>query len=115
MATGGFVRLPDGSVVVALLLAHPAGGPGPLRVIAHAASRQRALTRVRNLGFHGVQLRGNSAPPNPDEVSAVLYHPQGLLWRPAYAGQDELWRPIGALFRPAGPQHAADRGRPTGG
>ncbi len=50
MAEGGFVRLPDGSVVVALALPRP-GAPGrAVRVLVHAANRSRALTRLRNLG-----------------------------------------------------------------
>ncbi|GAB2593292.1 hypothetical protein GCM10027168_27580 [Streptomyces capparidis] len=108
---GGFVRLPDRTVIVALHLPHPAGpswhregpegDPPRVRVLVHAANRQRALTRLRNLGFRSVHLRGNTAPPTLDEVSAVLHHPQGLLWRPADAAETVLWRPVSALFRPA--------------
>lgn len=100
MATGGgFSRRPDGSVVVALDLPHPAGPGGRLRMLVHAANRQRALTRVRNLGFRSVHLRGNAHPPTPDEVSVVLHHPEGLVWRPADADEAEMWHPAGALFR----------------
>ncbi|MFF8437664.1 hypothetical protein [Streptomyces bacillaris] len=121
MAGGGFCRLPNGSVVVALTLTRPGGTgaePGaPVRVLVHAANRARALTRLRNLGLRAVYLRGNAAPPTPDEVTAVLHHPDGLLWRGAptadgpgegprghltlQSGQ-ELWHPIRALLGPAG-------------
>ncbi|CAL9515087.1 hypothetical protein SUDANB6_03726 [Streptomyces sp. enrichment culture] len=114
MAAGGFCKLPNGSVVVALNLPSPAaGGPegdppsGGVRVLVHAANRARALTRLRNLGLRAVYLRGNTAPPTPDEITAVLHHPDGLIWRTApvagaAAGPErvqELWRPIRALLR----------------
>ncbi|MFD8940530.1 PP2C family protein-serine/threonine phosphatase [Streptomyces californicus] len=94
MAGGGFCRLPNGTVVVALTLTRPADGSGPyggtgtapgapVRVLVHAANRARALTRLRNLGLRAVYLRGNDRPPTPDEVTAVLHHPDGLLWRGA--------------------------------
>ncbi|MER8264759.1 hypothetical protein ACIGZI_18235 [Streptomyces griseus] len=134
MAGGGFCRLPNGTVVVALTLTRPADGTGPhggtgagpgapVRVLVHAANRARALTRLRNLGLRAVYLRGNDRPPTPDEVTAVLHHPDGLLWRaapqadpaglpglaspsspsalPAQSCQ-ELWHPIRALLGPAG-------------
>lgn len=125
MAGGGFCRLPNGTVVVALTLTRPADGTGPcggtgagpgapVRVLVHAANRARALTRLRNLGLRAVYLRGNDRPPTPDEVTAVLHHPDGLLWRAApQAGAvgltglapqspQELWHPIRALLGPAG-------------
>lgn len=137
MAGGGFCRLPNGTVVVALTLTRPADGTGPcggtgtgpgapVRVLVHAANRARALTRLRNLGLRAVYLRGNDRPPTPDEVTAVLHHPDGLLWRAApqadQAGppgltprspqsslspqasqsSQELWHPIRALLGPAG-------------
>lgn len=121
MAGGGFCRLPNGTVVVALTLTRPADGTGPcggtgegpgapVRVLVHAANRARALTRLRNLGLRAVYLRGNDRPPTPDEVTAVLHHPDGLLWRAAPAGltglapqsPQELWHPIRALLGPAG-------------
>ncbi|MFD4174592.1 MULTISPECIES: hypothetical protein [Streptomyces] len=125
MAGGGFCRLPNGTVVVALTLTRPADGTGPrggtgagpgapVRVLVHAANRARALTRLRNLGLRAVYLRGNDRPPTPDEVTAVLHHPDGLLWRAApQAGPpgltglapqspQELWHPIRALLGPAG-------------
>ncbi|MEE1928121.1 hypothetical protein V1J52_07910 [Streptomyces sp. TRM 70351] len=106
-AGGGYTRQPDGSVVVALWLPGPHGGErGPVRVLVRAANRARALTRLRNLGLRAVYLRGNAAPPTPDEVTAVLHHPDGLLWRPAPAAEWHLWRPIAALLRPP-PPHAA--------
>ncbi|MFK0168398.1 hypothetical protein ACIQU5_06330 [Streptomyces sp. NPDC090306] len=131
MAAGGFCRLPTGSVVVALNLPSPGpAGPaaGRVRVLVHAGNRARALTRLRNLGLRAVYLRGNAAPPTPDEITAVLHHPDGLIWRtdpdpgpcpatapgsPAAAvaarGPEpalalELWHPIRALLRrPAAP------------
>ncbi|MFE2294454.1 hypothetical protein [Streptomyces sp. NPDC059452] len=122
MAGGGFCRLPNGTVVVALTLTGPPSGgtgtgPGaPVRVLVHAANRARALTRLRNLGLRAVYLRGNDRPPTPDEITAVLHHPDGLLWRaapPDAPGQSpqgqlslqaaqELWHPIRALLGPAG-------------
>ncbi|MGW0821488.1 hypothetical protein [Streptomyces sp. NPDC002845] len=122
MAAGGFCKLPNGSVVVALNLPSPAeptpgsgsgsGGPGSapgsVRVLVHAQNRARALTRLRNLGMRAVYLRGNAAPPTPDEVTAVLHHPDGLIWRTAPDNglpATELWHPIRALLRrPAAPQ-----------
>jgi hypothetical protein len=131
MAAGGFCKLPTGYVVVALNLPSPAAhGTGSVRVLVHARNRARALTRLRNLGLRAVYLRGNAAPPTPDEVTAVLHHPDGLLWRsapdtphgpgpadttdttdttdnavvrPATTGQvpaQELWHPIRALLGP---------------
>ncbi|MFG3406054.1 hypothetical protein [Streptomyces sp. NPDC048142] len=130
MAGGGFCRLPNGTVVVALTLTGPAGGTGsrsgsagtgpgaPVRVLVHAANRARALTRLRNLGLRAVYLRGNDRPPTPDEITAVLHHPDGLLWRAAPQAEaagpsgglapqspqlcQELWHPIRALLGPAG-------------
>src|SRR5881392_2691522 len=91
MTCGGYIRLPGGSVVVALSLPRPPHGDrlGPydcgcrVRVLVHAANRQRALTRLRNHGLRAVFLRGNSEPPTPDEITAVLHHPYGLVWREA--------------------------------
>jgi hypothetical protein len=104
MAAGGFSKLPNGSVVVALNLPSPGSGAGSVRVLVHALNRARALTRLRNLGLRAVYLRGNAAPPTPDEITAVLHHPDGLIWRtaPDTAAQDlsvELWHPIRTLFR----------------
>lgn len=105
MPGGGFCKLPNGSVVVALSLPSPAGGDGSVRFLVHAANRARALTRLRNLGYRAVYLRGNAQPPTPDEITAVLHHPDGLLWRPDQGtGQGAgtgLWHPIRALLRPA--------------
>ncbi|MEU9103782.1 hypothetical protein AB0D54_05355 [Streptomyces xanthophaeus] len=101
MPGGGFVRLPGGSVVVALTLPRPLGDGGDsanVRVLVHAANRARALTRLRNLGMRAVYLRGNAQPPTPDEVTAVLHHPDGLLWRCAPDRAEELWHPIRALL-----------------
>ncbi|MFE7837386.1 hypothetical protein ACFU53_15520 [Streptomyces sp. NPDC057474] len=138
MAAGGFCKLPDGNVVVALNLpgatprrplpgavsgvpaapgavpgARPGGmagvpagavpGDGSVRVLVLAANRARALTRLRNLGMRAIYLRGNAAPPTPDEITAVLHHPDGLIWRtsPACTASTtpELWHPIRALLR----------------
>ncbi|MEQ8143583.1 hypothetical protein [Streptomyces sp. OP7] len=104
MAAGGFCKLPNGTVVVALNLPSPAAdAPAGVRVLVHAHNRARALTRLRNLGLRAVYLRGNTAPPTPDEITAVLHHPDGLIWRTAPAGGMlplELWHPIRALLRP---------------
>jgi hypothetical protein len=107
MAAGGFCKLPNGTVVVALNLPSPADGSGCVRVLVHAQNRARALTRLRNLGLRAVYLRGNAAPPTPDEITAVLHHPDGLIWRTAPdngVAIMELWHPIRALLRrPAAP------------
>lgn len=99
MADGGYVRLPDGSVVVALGLPRPQG-PGRVRVLVHARNRARALTRLRNLGLRSVYLRGNAAPPVPDEITAVLHHPEGVLWRSTPLCATEPWHPMTALLKP---------------
>ncbi|MFE9605698.1 hypothetical protein [Streptomyces hokutonensis] len=111
MSAGGFCRLPTGSVVVALNLPRPtAQGDGCVRVLVHARNRARALTRLRNLGMRAVYLRGNAEPPTPDEITAVLHHPDGLIWRtapepdnavvvPGAEPPHELWHPIRALLR----------------
>ncbi|MGN9794091.1 hypothetical protein ACWGH4_01545 [Streptomyces sp. NPDC054847] len=103
MPGGGYCKLPGGSVVVAISLPSPAGGGATVRFLVHAANRARALTRLRNLGFRAVYLRGNTAPPTPDEITAVLHHPDGLLWRPDQTAGAELWHPARALLRPARP------------
>ncbi|MEU0369893.1 hypothetical protein ABZ070_06420 [Streptomyces sp. NPDC006283] len=99
MPGGGFCKLPNGSVVVALSLPNPVGGEGTVRFLVHAPNRARALTRLRNLGFRAVYLRGNAEPPTPDEITAVLHHPDGLLWRPDRNTTAELWHPARALLR----------------
>src|SRR5436189_102719 len=103
MAAGGFCKLPNGTVVVALNLPSPTvDGPAGVRVLVHARNRARALTRLRNLGMRAVYLRGNAAPPTPDEITAVLHHPDGLIWRTAPDNGvtvTELWHPIRALLR----------------
>ncbi|MEU3655150.1 hypothetical protein AB0E67_20530 [Streptomyces sp. NPDC032161] len=104
MACGGFSKLPNGSVVVAITLPRPTDGAGPgslVRVLVHAGNRARALTRLRNLGLRAVYLRGNAEPPTPDEITAVLHHPDGMLWRARPERAQELWHPIRALLRPA--------------
>ncbi|MFF2655361.1 hypothetical protein [Streptomyces sp. NPDC058045] len=132
MAAGGYCKLPGGNVVVAMNLPSPAS-PGSVRVLVHARNRARALTRLRNLGLRAVYLRGNAEPPTPDEVTAVLHHPDGLIWRaaqqpphrdvhprpylvsqrrpgtqpapqPSTDSQPELWHPIRTLLpRPVRP------------
>lgn len=88
-------------MVVALSLPNPAGDGTSVRFLVHAANRARALTRLRNLGLRAVYLRGNAEPPTPDEITAVLHHPDGLLWRTEESRAPELWHPIRALRRPA--------------
>ncbi|MCF6525593.1 hypothetical protein [Streptomyces sp. JJ36] len=73
-----------------------------VRVLVHAGNRARALTRLRNLGLRAVYLRGNAEPPTPDEITAVLHHPDGLVWRPVPLDDRESWQPIGTLLRPPG-------------
>ncbi|MYW66090.1 hypothetical protein GTY65_18820 [Streptomyces sp. SID8379] len=98
MAAGGFCKLPGGSVVVALTLPAPGPGEGAVRVLVHAVNRARALTRLRNLGLRAVYLRGNAQPPSPDEITAVLHHPDGLVWRAAPdRSPAAYWQPIRAL------------------
>lgn len=159
MSGGGFVRLPDGSVIVALTLPRPQdaaaaggavrftaaarearevrearaahgarGGTGTLRsgrwsavadephtvraatprrygdeprvrVLVHARNRARALTRLRNLGLRAIYLNGNAEPPTADEVTAVLHHPEGLVWRAVPEDDRESWHPIASLLR----------------
>lgn len=70
-----------------------------VRVLVHAGNRARALTRLRNLGLRAVYLRGNAAPPTPDEITAVLHHPDGLVWRANPGDDTESWHPIAALLR----------------
>ncbi|WNI15702.1 hypothetical protein [Actinacidiphila sp. ITFR-21] len=101
MAVGGFIRLPGGTVVVALALSHPTCAGYTVRVLVHAQNRQRALTRLSNLGFRGTRLSGNAEPPSPDEANAVLHHPDGLIWREYHARPGEPWHPISALGRVA--------------
>lgn len=128
MAHGGFCTLPNGTVVVALTLPAPAtaaavaphgtaseggtakttatprttahgGDVTTVRVLVHAVNRSRALTRLRNLGLRSVYLRGNAHPPTPDEVTAVLHHPDGLIWRDHHARSSDPWHPISTLNR----------------
>ncbi|MFF1683621.1 MULTISPECIES: hypothetical protein [unclassified Streptomyces] len=107
MSAGGFCKLPNGTVVVALTVPSPSPDDGAVRVLVHAANRARALTRLRNLGLRAIYLRGNAEPPTPDEITAVLHHPDGLLWRAApHCTAGELWHPIRALLRPRQPGRA---------
>ncbi|MER7663033.1 MULTISPECIES: hypothetical protein [unclassified Streptomyces] len=101
MPGGGFSKLPNGSVVVALSLPSPLGDGSTARFLVLARNRARALTRLRNLGLRAVYLRGNVDPPTPDEITAVLHHPDGLLWRSQPGATQELWHPIRALLRDA--------------
>ena len=103
MAVGGFTKLPSGTVIVALALPQPGYADHTVRVVVHALNRQRALTRLSNLGFRGARLSGNAEPPTPDEITAVLHHPDGLIWRDYHARTADPWHPISALSRVAGP------------
>ncbi|WP_432164790.1 hypothetical protein [Streptomyces sp. bgisy031] len=115
MSAGGFCKLPNGRVVVALTVPSPSPDDGAVRVLVHAANRARALTRLRNLGLRAIYLRGNAEPPTPDEITAVLHHPDGLLWRAApRCAAGELWHPIRALMRPRHPDRAVHSSRSAG-
>jgi hypothetical protein len=103
MASGGFTRLPNGTVVVALRLPHPCGEEsGQVRVLVVAANRQRALTRLRNAGLRAARLTGNSEPPLPDEINAVLHHPDNLVWRASPPSPGEPWHPVSTFPRASG-------------
>jgi hypothetical protein len=116
MPAGGFCKLPGGTVVVALTLPDPVYEGQAVRVVVHSANRARALTRLRNAGLRSVYLRGNTEPPTPDEIDAVLHHPDGLVWRSApddthpYSHTQQLWRSVRSLRcvvrRPVGPAPA---------
>jgi hypothetical protein len=69
-----------------------------VRVLVRAGNRARALTRLRNLGLRAVYLTGNTEPPTPDEITAVLHHPDGLLWRASPHDDTESWHPIVSLI-----------------
>lgn len=73
-----------------------------VRVLVHSLNRARALTRLRNLGLRAVYLNGNVEPPTADEITAVLHHPEGLVWRASPDDECGSWHPIAALLRPAG-------------
>lgn len=75
------------------------GEEARVRVLVHSANRARALTRLRNSGLRAVYLRGNTEPPTADEITAVLHHPEGLVWRTASNDDRESWHPIAALLR----------------
>ncbi|WP_106431417.1 hypothetical protein [Streptomyces sulphureus] len=70
-----------------------------VRVLVHSGNRARALTRLRNLGLRAVYLNGNAEPPTADEVTAVLHHPEGLVWRAVPEDKAEPWHPIASLLR----------------
>ncbi|WP_107097600.1 hypothetical protein [Streptomyces sp. WMMB 322] len=72
-----------------------------VRVLVHSVNRARALTRLRNLGMRAVYLRGNAEPPTADEITAVLHHPDGLVWRTTPGDDRESWHPIETLLRPS--------------
>ncbi|OEU87598.1 hypothetical protein DB35_27480 [Streptomyces abyssalis] len=72
-----------------------------VRVLVHSLNRARALTRLRNLGMRAVYLRGNAEPPSADEITAVLHHPDGLVWRATPGDDRESWHPIESLLRPS--------------
>ena len=114
MAVGGFTKLPSGTVIVALALPQPGCADHTVRVVVHALNRQRALTRLSNLGFRGARLSGNAEPPTPDEITAVLHHPDGVLWRARPGCAQELWHPIRALLRPAAQTVPAPPAIPAG-
>ncbi|HEV7626935.1 MAG TPA: hypothetical protein VGO89_10575 [Streptomyces sp.] len=69
-----------------------------IRVLVHSLNRARALTRLRNLGMRSVYLSGNGEPPTADEITAVLHHPDGLVWRAAPGDDHESFHPIESLL-----------------
>ncbi|WP_235981209.1 hypothetical protein [Streptomyces albidus (ex Kaewkla and Franco 2022)] len=76
-----------------------------VRVLVHSLNRARALTRLRNLGMRAVYLRGNAEPPTADEITAVLHHPDGLVWRMAPSDDRESFHPIESLLHPSDRVH----------
>jgi hypothetical protein len=91
----------EAHTVRAATVAHRPGEEPRVRVLVHALNRSRALTRLRNLGLRAVYLNGNSEPPTADEVTAVLHHPEGLVWRATHEGDRGSWHPIATLLRGA--------------
>ncbi|MET7637695.1 hypothetical protein [Streptomyces sp. NPDC005438] len=83
-----------------------------IRVLVHAKSRPRALTRLRNLGFRAVYLKGNAEPPTPEEIDAVLHHPERLVWRAAPVDEAEPWHPIAHLLAAYRAPHPAPAPKP---
>ncbi len=81
--------------------ARPYGDESRVRVLVHSFNRARALTRLRNLGMRSVYLRGNAEPPTADEITAVLHHPDGLVWRMTPGDDREAWHPIESLLHPS--------------
>ncbi|MFC4497632.1 hypothetical protein ACFPA8_26230 [Streptomyces ovatisporus] len=79
----------------------PYGDEPRVRVLVHSLNRARALTRLRNLGMRSVYLRGNAEPPTTDEITAVLHHPDGLVWRMTPGDDREAWHPIESLLHPS--------------
>ncbi|NGO72935.1 hypothetical protein G5C65_32265 [Streptomyces sp. SB3404] len=80
-----------------------AGDEPRVRVLVHSRNRARALTRLRNLGLRAIYLKGNAEPPTADEITAVLHHPDGLVWRAVPEDDRESWHPIATLLRVAAP------------
>ncbi|NLU71195.1 hypothetical protein HCC61_00480 [Streptomyces sp. HNM0575] len=98
----------DEAHTVRAVTARRYGDEPRVRVLVHSLNRARALTRLRNLGMRAVYLRGNAEPPSADEITAVLHHPDGLVWRTSPGDDRESWHPIESLLRPS------DRGVRTG-
>lgn len=90
----------DEAHTVRAVTARRHGDEPRVRVLVHSVNRARALTRLRNLGMRAVYLRGNAEPPSADEITAVLHHPDGLVWRMTPGDDRESWHPIESLLRP---------------
>ena len=69
--------------------------PGPRR---EPGARPDQAAQPRPAG--GLPARQRASRRRPDEITAVLHHPDGLVWRTAPDDDSELWHPIAALLRP---------------
>jgi hypothetical protein len=95
----------DEAHTVRAVTARRPGEEPRVRVLVHSLNRARALTRLRNLGMRAVYLRGNAEPPTADEITAVLHHPDGLVWRTTPGDDHASFHPIESLLHPSDPVH----------